>query len=100
MDEENGQPTKPEADSPTPEVAQLLKLLEAQSAMLRTRAPGMPTAFQGASFRYGSLVAIMVFALGSVGVMEWMVSSLPRPKHAATGSPTPGKVSEVEKAKP
>jgi len=87
MDDENGHPTKPGPDSPTPEVARLLKLLEIQSESRRSRLPVIPSGLHGDSFRYGSLIVIVVFALGSVWFMEWMVSQLPRPRHPAGAAP-------------
>ena len=72
-----------------PEVAQLLKLLELQAAAARSdRRAAMPRVFQGVSFRYGSLIVIVLFAFGSVGLMEWMLSQLPRPAHS-TGTALP-----------
>jgi hypothetical protein len=72
----------------TPEAAQLLKMLDLQTAARRGQAtPGLPKALQGASFRYGSLVLIVIFTLGSVGMMEWFVSQLPKPVHAAARQP-------------
>ena len=82
MDDECAHPSKPDPETPTPEVAQLLKLLELQAAAMRQHGrqrTGKASAFQGASFRYGSLILIVVFALGSVAAMEWMLSQLPKP---------------------
>ncbi len=84
--DESAHRNKPEPGTPTPEVAQLLKMLDIQTAALRkdraTREPkrleGLK-ALQGDSFRYGSLILIVVFALGSVAAMEWMLSKLPKP---------------------
>ncbi len=73
---------KPDPEPPTPEVDQLLKLLEVQAAARRGERPApLSIPFQGVSFRYGSLVVIILFCLGSVAAMEWMVSQLPRPVH-------------------
>jgi len=98
--DENPDPTKPEAEEPTPEVARLLKLIELQTAAIRSRGEQggrgsvLPKAFRGVSFRYGSLILIVVFAFGSVAVMEWLVSQIPRPAHSSAAVPpslsTPG----------
>ncbi|HEX4083951.1 MAG TPA: hypothetical protein VHY22_03490 [Chthoniobacteraceae bacterium] len=77
------------AESPTPEVAQLLRLLELQTSARRGKRTGAPRSLQGGAFRYGSLVVIVVFAVGAIGMMEWMVSQLPKPAgQAAAGSQT------------
>jgi len=83
MDDESAHPSKPDSETPTPEVAQLLKMVDLQAAALRQRHAGPPKALQGASFRYGSLVLIVVFALGSIAAMEWMLSQLPKPMHSS-----------------
>jgi hypothetical protein len=86
--------TKPEAAPPTPEVAQLLKLIEMQTAAQRDRLAALPKAYRSNSFRYGSLVIIVVFALGSVAVMEWMISQLPKGNQpAAVQAANPGAIS-------
>ena len=77
--DENDDPSKAVAESPTPEVAQLLRLLEMQSAAQREKRAALPKSFQGGTFRYGSLVVIVVFALGSIAIMEWVISQLPKP---------------------
>lgn len=87
--DESAHRTKPNAEEPTPEVAQLLKLLDLQAAS-RRRGVAVPEAFHGNAFRYGSLIAIVLFAIGSVVVMEWFVSQIPRPAHPAVASSTPG----------
>jgi hypothetical protein len=81
--DERPDPSKPAPEEPTPEVAQLLRLIELQTAAQRERRSGAPKPLQGVSFRYGSLVVIIVFALGSVGLMEWVLSQLPKPPQPA-----------------
>ena len=83
---------KPDSETPTPEVAQLLKMLDLQTTGLRQSRAKLHKTLQGDSFRYGSLVLIVVFALGSVAVMEWMLSQLPKPAHASAGA-SPGALS-------
>ena len=80
--------SKPNPELPAPDVAQLLKLLDLQAAAQRDRRHALSGAFQGVSFRYGSLILIVVFALGSVAFMEWFVSQFPKPVHPAA-TPTP-----------
>ena len=75
---ENADVIQKDADAPTPDVTRLLQVLEAQAAALNKSA-GPNKGLRGASFRYGSLIAIVVFALGSVAIMEWMISQLPKP---------------------
>ena len=94
--DESANPTSPDPEPPTPEVVQLLKLLEIQSATRRGQLAERPGLLRGASFKYGSLIAIVVFALASVAIMEWMVSQLPRPERVAPtagvqAGETPGK---------
>ena len=81
--DENTDPSKQPADTPTPEVEQLLRILEAQRMARRERGMPAPAGFQGVTFRWGSIAVIIVFALGSVGLMEWMVSQLPKPTPTA-----------------
>ncbi len=76
--EGNEHPNKPSDEPPTPEVAQLLKIIEIQVAAERARRKGPPAALQGASFRYGSLIIIVVFTFGSLGLLEWFLSQLPK----------------------
>jgi hypothetical protein len=85
--DESADPTKPEPDPPTQEAAQLLRLLEIQSAARRQKHTVAASPFQGDSFRYGSLVVIVVLGLGSVGLMEWFLSQLPRPAQRAAAAP-------------
>jgi hypothetical protein len=87
--DESAHPSKPDPETPTPEVAQLLKLLDLQSAARRGPRGLAPKGIQGDCFRYGSLIAIVIFALASVWVMEWMVCQLPKPKAAVHTSSTP-----------
>ena len=77
--DESADPSKAVAESPTPEVAQLLRLLEMQTAAQRERRTALPKSLQGSAFRYGSLVIIVVFAIGSIALMEWVISQLPKP---------------------
>ena len=94
--DESANATRPGPETPTPQlnqlnqvdqVAQLLRLIELQAAEERNRQPLMPLSLRGVSFRWGSLIAIIIFAIGSVTVMEWMVSQIPRPPaHAANGA--------------
>ena len=86
--EENDEGNNPTEERPTPEVAQLLKILELQSAG-RQRPHARANPLQASSFRYGSLVVIVVFAFGSLGLLEWFLSSLPKPHHPIAASPTP-----------
>jgi len=81
--EENDKPIKPDGEEPTPDVARLMKILEMQSAAHRVR--GERSAFQAPGFKYGVLLAIVIFALGSLGILEWFLSQLPRPAHANDG---------------
>ena len=83
-DPETTSPAQPE---PTPEVDRLLKILEIQSAASRERF--RPSPLQTNSFRYGALIAIAVFAFGALGILEWFLSQLPHPTHAATPVSTP-----------
>jgi hypothetical protein len=78
--DENAHPTKQNPEPPTPEVDELVRLLEIQAAAQRNRRGATPKGLQGVSFRLGSLIVIVVFALGSIGVMEWMISQLPKPE--------------------
>jgi len=90
--DEKADPTRPTLEQPTPEVAQLLRLLELQSAARRERQPLVPKSFHGATFRWGSLIAIIIFAIGSIVVMEWMLAQLPRPvSHAAVTPASPAR---------
>ena len=84
---ESDDSTKPDAAPPTPEVAQLLKIIEMQTAAQRERLAAMPKAYRSNSFRYGSLIAIVVFAIGSVGAMEWIISQLPKANERAVVQP-------------
>ena len=84
--DESAHPTKPTPATQTPEVEQLLRLIELQTAAQRERRLGVPSALQGASFRWGSLIGIIIFAIGSVVMMEWMVSQMPKPAGVATSA--------------
>ncbi len=77
--DESADTTKPNPEPPTPDVAQLIKLIDLQTAAQRERRALMPRALQGTSFRYGSLIVIVVFTLGSVWLMEYIISQLPKP---------------------
>jgi hypothetical protein len=72
--DENDEPNNPARETPAPEVEKLLKILELQSAGRRR-----PALAPSSSFRYGSLLAIAIFAFGSLGMLEWFLSSLPKP---------------------
>ena len=85
MDENDG--SKLPAEEPTPEVARLLKILEMQRAAHRERGLRTPSAMQTPAFRYGVLIAIGVFAFGSLGVLEWVLSQIERPGHAGMAGP-------------
>jgi hypothetical protein len=84
--EEKTDPNKPPVEKPTPEVAQLLKILDIQAASRRTRRP--PSAFQAPAFRYGILIAIVVFTFASLGILEWFLSQLPKPARSVP-APSP-----------
>jgi len=79
--EENDDPSKPPTEPPTPEVAKLLKILDIQAAAHRK--PHPPGAFQAPAFRYGILIAIIAFTFGSLGLLEWFLSQLPKPVSSA-----------------
>jgi hypothetical protein len=79
--EENADPNKPHSEPPTPDVAQLLKILDIQASARRERRGAAQSALQTPAFRYGVLIAIVVFAFGSLGILEWFLSQLPRPSH-------------------
>jgi hypothetical protein len=82
MDESRNATSSPAA-STTPGVEELLKVIEAQTAARRGRRRAAANPLQSSTFRYGSLVAIAVFAFGSLGMLEWFLSSVPRPAHVA-----------------
>ncbi|MGA3171215.1 MAG: hypothetical protein ABSE62_09385 [Chthoniobacteraceae bacterium] len=77
--DESDHTTKPAQEPPTPEVAQLLKMIEFQTQAQRDRLAALPRAYRGSSFRYGSLIGIVIFAIGSIVAMEYVVSQLPKP---------------------
>ena len=79
--EENPDPNKPPAGPPTPDVAQLLKILDIQASARRQRRVPAQSALHAPAFRYGILIAIVVFAFGSLGILEWFLSQLPKPSH-------------------
>jgi hypothetical protein len=81
---------KPRGEEPTPEVARLLKMLEMQTAAQRQRGLREPSALQTPAFRYGVLIAIAVFAFGSLGVLEWVLSQMARPGQPGVGLPAQG----------
>jgi hypothetical protein len=87
--EENA--NKPDGNEPAPEVARLLKILDAQRAARPQRAP---SALQTPAFRYGALIAIAVFTFGTLGLLEWFLSQIERPAHPVVSgfspAPTPG----------
>jgi len=98
--DESAHRSKPDPEPPAPDLAQLLKLLELQTAARRDRRHALPRALQGDCFRYGSLILITIFAMGSVVFMEWFISQFPKPVHpaAAAGTPAP-RSQEVQTAK-
>lgn len=83
--EENA--NKPNGEEPTPEVARLLKILDAQRPTRRERAP---SALQTPAFRYGALIAIAALAFGALGLLEWFLSQIERPAHPGAGGLAPG----------
>ena len=74
---------KPDREEPAPDIDRLLKLLEAQSAA--TRARRAPSSLQTPAFRYGVLIAIVVFAFAALGLLEWILSQIARPAHGGNG---------------
>ena len=95
--DESAHPNKPPVEPPTPEVDQLLKMLEVQAALRRggrERGAAAGSGFQTPTFRYGSLIAIAVFTFGSLGLLEWLLSQMPKPAHSAgTLVPAPSTLS-------
>jgi hypothetical protein len=85
--DESDDPNKPSGEPPTPEVAELLRILEAQTAARRQRHLPTPSVFGSGTFRYGALIVIVVFAFGALGLLEWLLSQMPRPAHGADGIP-------------
>ena len=77
--DEDAHPNKPPAEPPTPEVAELLRMLEIQAAARRVRHAPAASRFGTGSFRYGSLIIIVLFAFGSMGLLEWLLSQMPKP---------------------
>ena len=73
--------SKPSGEPPTPEVAELLRMLEIQAAARRVRHAPAASRFGTGSFRYGSLIIIVLFAFGSLGLLEWLLSQMPKPAH-------------------
>jgi hypothetical protein len=84
--DESAHPSKPSGESPTPETAALLKLLSVQAAARRQGRARGANPLQTNSFRYGSLVAIVIFAFGSLGLLEWFLSAMPKPVHATVAA--------------
>ena len=85
--DESPDPNKPQPGPPAPDVDQLLKMLSAQTAARRERRLPAPRALQTPSFRYGVLIAIVVFTFGSLGLLDWLLSEIPRPAHPAGTAP-------------
>jgi len=85
--DESDHANKPPGEPPTPEVAELLRSLELQAAARRERRVAAPSRFGTGSFRYGSLIIIVLFALGSLGLLEWLLSQIPRPAHPMGTAP-------------
>jgi hypothetical protein len=84
--DETAHPTKPPEETPTPDMAQLLKILEAQSAARSARrAPA--GLFDGSAFRYGSLLVITLFAFASLGVLYAILSQIQRPPQTIGAPP-------------
>jgi hypothetical protein len=86
--DESAHSNKPPVEPPTTEVDQLLKLLDLQAAAWRGRRAPAHSPFQSPSFRYGSLIAITIFAFASLAVMEWLLSQMPKPMHAVSTPPS------------
>jgi hypothetical protein len=87
--DESAHPNQPSGETPTPEVAHLLKMLELEAAMRRERRGSSASMLQTSSFKYGSLIAIAIFAFGSLGLLEWFLSQMPKPVRT-TGTAAPG----------
>jgi len=81
--DESDHANKPPGEPPTPEVAELLRMLENQAAARRERRLPAPSRFGTGTFRYGSLIVIVLFAFGSLGLLEWVLSQIPKPARAA-----------------
>lgn len=81
--DESAHPNKPSDEPPTPEVAELLRMLEIQAAARRDRRVPAPRLVGTGTFRYGSLIIIVIFAVGSLGLLEWLLSQMPKPAHPA-----------------
>jgi hypothetical protein len=77
------------SDPPTPAMTELLKMIEAQTAARRAHRRPAGAPFRSTSFRYGSLIAIAVFAFGSFGVLEWLLAQMPKPGHSPAATPHP-----------
>jgi hypothetical protein len=88
--DESAEPNKPPGEPPAPEVAALLKMLEREAAARRERRMPGGAPLQGNAFRYGVLIAIVVFAFGSLGMLEWLLSEMPRPVQKAAPVPVAG----------
>ena len=85
--DESAYPNQPFAGTPAPDVAQMLRSLDLQAAALRARRGSVAHPLQSGSFRYGSLIAIGIFAFGSLGLLEWFLSQVPRPAHPVNSFP-------------
>jgi hypothetical protein len=79
--DESAHLNKPQVEPTTPEMAQLLKLLEAQTEALRLRQGARRGVRDKSSFRYGGLIAIAIFGFGSLGMLQWFLSQIPKPVH-------------------
>lgn len=77
--DERAHPIKPRGETPTPEVAHLLTVLDLEAAARRARRSSPSSLLQTPTFRYGSILAIVVFSLGSLGLLEWFLSQMPKP---------------------
>ena len=90
--EKDGDPNSPTPPTPEVDAERLLKALEIQMAAKRARPEAVSSDYNLVSFRYWSLIVIVVGTLVSVAIMEYFVSQLPRPRHAQPApSATPGR---------
>lgn len=84
--DERAERTKPLGAQPAPDMEQLLRMLEAQRTAGKGKA-GAAAGFRHPMVRYGALAGIVVFALGSVGLMEMFLSQIQRPVRTGAISP-------------
>jgi hypothetical protein len=91
--DEGADRNKADPETTTPEVDRLLKMLELQAAARQSGRMGPPGMLRGIPFRYGSLIIIVIFTAASLGALEWILATLPKPVHrpgAAAVAATPG----------